>query len=74
MPHSPGEIMTEIMRGQPAEEVEKSRALSILLHPLGRIGKPEEVAPSIAFLASENASSFTTGSTLYIDGGRTAKN
>lgn len=40
--------------------------------PLGRIGKPEEVASVIAFLASEEAS-YVTGATLYVDGGVTAR-
>lgn len=39
------------------------------LHPLGRIGTPEEIANAVAFLLSEE-SSWTTGATLSIDGGR----
>jgi NAD(P)-dependent dehydrogenase (short-subunit alcohol dehydrogenase family) len=38
-------------------------------HPLGRVGKPEEIAELIAFLASERAS-WITGATYSIDGGR----
>jgi NAD(P)-dependent dehydrogenase (short-subunit alcohol dehydrogenase family) len=37
-------------------------------HPLGRIGRPEEVALAIAFLASTN-SAWTTGTNLDVDGG-----
>jgi NAD(P)-dependent dehydrogenase (short-subunit alcohol dehydrogenase family) len=38
------------------------------MHPLGRIGKPEEVADAIAYLASPMAS-FITGAALLVDGG-----
>jgi NAD(P)-dependent dehydrogenase (short-subunit alcohol dehydrogenase family) len=42
------------------------------LHPIGRIGDPEEVAAGIVFLASDE-SSFMTGAELVIDGGYTAR-
>ncbi len=39
----------------------------------GRIGKPEEIAHAVYFLADENQSSFMTGQALIVDGGATAR-
>ncbi len=40
--------------------------------PLGRRGKPEDIGPTVAFLASD-AADFITGQVLYIDGGTNAR-
>jgi NAD(P)-dependent dehydrogenase (short-subunit alcohol dehydrogenase family) len=42
------------------------------MHPIGRIGKPEEIADAVVWLASSQAS-FVTGQTIAVDGGFTAQ-
>jgi NAD(P)-dependent dehydrogenase (short-subunit alcohol dehydrogenase family) len=51
---------------------EAAEAAVLQKHPIGRIGRPEEVASVIAFLASEDAS-FMTGLSVPVDGGRSIR-
>ena len=51
---------------------EDSRRRSAARHPIGRNGKPEDIAYGVLYLASDE-SSFVTGSELVIDGGLTAQ-
>lgn len=65
----PGFIDTPILagtRGTPAEQA------MLAMTPMGRLGRPEEVAAGVAYLASDDAT-FVTGLELYIDGGYTAR-
>jgi len=55
-----------VYNGQPADFVNKLTSLI----PMGRMAKPDEYKPAIIFLVSD-ASSYMTGASLIIDGGRT---
>jgi NAD(P)-dependent dehydrogenase (short-subunit alcohol dehydrogenase family) len=62
----PGAIDTPMIAGAGfSEEAMKGLLAGV---PLGRMGKPEELAAMVVFLASEE-SSYTTGATFYVDGG-----
>ena len=68
---NPGVVVTNLHRtsGFSEDKLKQFYEHSKSTHALGRPGTPEEVAKTIAFLASDD-DSFITGQTLPVDGGR----
>jgi NAD(P)-dependent dehydrogenase (short-subunit alcohol dehydrogenase family) len=66
---APGPIETEFFSGVNEPDSPVTRALTEAV-PLGRLGRPEEVAATVLFFLSANAG-FITGQTLYVCGGLT---
>jgi NAD(P)-dependent dehydrogenase (short-subunit alcohol dehydrogenase family) len=66
----PGDTDTAMLRNEARQlgEAEDGFLAESAKRPLGRIGKPEEIAQAALFLASD-ASSFVTGTALVVDGG-----
>jgi NAD(P)-dependent dehydrogenase (short-subunit alcohol dehydrogenase family) len=66
----PGDTDTQMLRNEAAQlgEQENRFLADSAKRPLGRLGRPEEVAQAALYLASDE-SSFVTGTTLVVDGG-----
>ena len=61
---APGFIDTDMTRDLP-----EAQRVALLGHiPLGRLGRPEEIASAVAFLASD-AAAYVTGETIHVNGG-----
>lgn len=71
---APGYILTPMAYDDAEQKgmtIEEYCEDTVKLHPIGRLGRPEEIAKAYLYLASDD-SSFVTGTTLMADGGYTA--
>ena len=66
----PGIIDTEMMR-RFTGDADEGRAAVIAQEPVGRMGRPEEIAAAVLWLCSDEAA-FTIGHAMVVDGGQTA--
>lgn len=67
----PGAIETEMVARVAAEQPEMIER-TVAAHPLGRLGRPEEIAATVVWLCSD-AAGFVTGQTIAVDGGYTTQ-
>ncbi len=70
----PGYIWTPMVEGYLDEQPDPAAMKEVLvgLHPIGRLGEPDDIAYGVLYLASDE-SKFVTGAELVIDGGYTAQ-
>ncbi len=68
----PGAINTRAAQILGGDRADEFRQIQAQVHPLGRMGEPEEIASTVLFLASDEAS-FITGAAIIVDGGVTAQ-
>src|SRR5262249_17876185 len=68
----PGSVETDMIRVM-WKDAPQLRTQMLSRTPMGRLGRPEEIASVALFLASDDAS-YVTGQTIYADGGRLALN
>ncbi len=66
----PGVVDTDMTK--PFVKTQKDRDFMDAEHPLGRMGKPEEIAKAVLYFASDDAA-WTTGAILAVDGGESTK-
>jgi meso-butanediol dehydrogenase / (S,S)-butanediol dehydrogenase / diacetyl reductase len=67
----PGAINTRVAQVLGKERADEFRRVMGAAHPVGRMGEPEEIANTVTFLASDEAS-FITGASIVVDGGVSA--
>jgi NAD(P)-dependent dehydrogenase (short-subunit alcohol dehydrogenase family) len=77
---SPGAIMTDVVRrlltdmapahgwGETWEQIEQAAARDFVPNDIGRLGRPEEIAAAVAYLAGPLAD-YISGATIRVDGG-----
>ena len=70
----PGTILTPMVHGMLDSMPDRAAAEELFtsFHPIGRLGKPEEIAHSVLFLCEDNVG-FMTGTMLSVDGGWIAR-